>query len=125
MRPDRTQGPRRFLALWPRLFSRLALIYERLTGVGEFHRPPRQQSWHSRPLSAQLTDMASPVVEDRQDLTALVRHQRQVDGIDADVTEPLQFVEIVRRAAEPQRQRFRVASRLLRHLAEGRHVFLR
>jgi hypothetical protein len=44
------------------------------------------------------------VVENRQDLAALVRHQRQVDGIDADVTEPLQFVEtgMVRSDFRPQ-----------------------
>src|ERR1700736_1790608 len=119
MRPDRTQGPRRFTALWPPLFSRLALVYERRTGVGEFHRPPRLQSWHSRLLSAQLADMAGPTVELRQDLAALVRHQRQVDGIDADVTEPLQSVEIVRRPAEPQRQRVGLGARRRCHRAGG------
>src|SRR5437667_9839463 len=38
----------------------------------------------------QLADMAGPAIEDRQDLAGLVRHQRDVDRVDADVAEALQ-----------------------------------
>src|SRR3954469_4280640 len=76
-------------------------------------------------LFVQQADMSGPAVEDRQDLVALVGHQRDIDGIDPELPVALQLVEVVRRATEPQRQRFRVAPRFLRHLAERRDVILR
>lgn len=55
--------------------------------------------------AAQLADVAGPLVQDRQDLVAGIRHQADIDPRGAEIAEPFQLVEIVGRAADRDRQR--------------------
>src|SRR5215471_8609773 len=73
---------------------------------------------------AQLADVASPLVQYRQDVVGGFRHQADIDPCGAEVAEPSQLVDIVGRAADRDRQSGGVAPGLLRHLAKGRQVFL-
>ena len=52
---------------------------------------------------AQLADVASPLVQCRQDVVGGFRHQADIDARSAEVAEPFQLVEIVGRAADRDR----------------------
>jgi len=57
----------------------------------------------------QLADVASPLVQCREDVVGSFRHQADIDPRSAEVAEPFQLVEIVWCAADGNRQRGRIA----------------
>ncbi len=67
-------------------------------------------------LAAQLADVVGPLVQDRPDLVAGIRHQADIDPRGAEIAEAFQFVQIVRGAADRDWQRGGIASGNLGHL---------
>jgi hypothetical protein len=62
--------------------------------------PRRVPADRAAALAGQLADVAGPLVQDRQDLVAGIRHQANIDPRGAEIAEAFQLVRIVRSAAD-------------------------